>query len=151
MAKQSTPQNIVSKDEVLVITDINGVTVIEIGSKQYTVRDSQGALTHRMVNQSIQTVDGMQWNPTMQLTKPPIYVGICQQCRDGTSLLKRNKSHGIVTLGRAKLCVVCGTLSCPSHRKLGRDRRWRCLKHHRLHLLDRMLLRPIFFEREDSL
>jgi len=149
MAKQSGPQNVVSKDKVSVITDINGETVIEIGSKQYTVRDSQGALTHRLLDQFLQTVDGMQWNPNMLFTKPPIYVGICQQCRDGTSLLKRNKTHGIVTLNRAKLCVDCGTLSCPSHRKLGRDQRWRCLKHHRLHLLDRLLLRPIFFERED--
>jgi len=149
MAKQQGPQNIASKDEVTVIADLKGDVVVEIGRRQYTVRNSQGGMVHRQINQSMQTVDGMQWNPTMQNTKPPIYVGICQQCREGTSILNQSKSHGIVTLPRAKLCVKCGTLSCPAHRKLGRDQRWRCLKHHRLHLLNWLMLRPLFFERKD--
>ncbi|MFC1762824.1 hypothetical protein ACFL6U_12195 [Planctomycetota bacterium] len=149
MAKHQGPQIVASKEDVTVITDIHGEVVMEIGSRQYTIRDSQKGMIHRQINQSMQTVDGMQWDPSMRLSKPPIHIGICQQCREGTTLLKRSKTHGIVTLPRAKLCSNCGTLSCPSHRKLGRDQRWRCLKHHRLHLFNRLVLRPLFFERKD--
>ncbi|MFC1764997.1 hypothetical protein ACFL6U_23370 [Planctomycetota bacterium] len=149
MAKQQGPRTVASKDEVTVLTDIHGNTVMEIGKRQYTIHDSQGGIIHRQITQCMQTVDNVQWDPTMRFSRPPIHVGICQQCRDGVSLLKQSKSHGIVTLPGAKLCMACGTLCCPSHRKLGRDQRWRCLKHHRLHLLYRTVLRPIFFERSD--
>jgi hypothetical protein len=148
MAIQHGPQNYPGKEEVTVITDINGDTVVEIGSDECVVLNSKRRRIFRKSVKSILTVDGMQWNPGMQNARPPIYIGICQQCRDRTSTLSRSKSHGIVTLPRAKLCVRCGTLSCPSHRKLGRDQRWRCLKHHRQHLLSR-LVRPLFFKRKD--
>ena len=40
MAKQQGPQNVASKDDVIVITDLHGNTVMEIGSKEYTIRKS---------------------------------------------------------------------------------------------------------------
>jgi len=149
MAKQNTPHIVARKENITSITDMNGQTIIQIGSSQYTVRNSDGSLTHRFLNQLIPTVDGFEWGPDMQKAKPPVHVGICQQCRDGSSLFGRNKSHGIVTLARAKLCADCGTLCCPSHRRLSKnDRRWRCLRHHRMHRIGG-LVRPLFFERTD--
>jgi hypothetical protein len=149
MAKQNNPQIVARKESIMTITDVHGNVIVEVGQREYTVRLSDGSLVHRSINQHIQTVDGASWSPPMQLGKPPLYVGICQQCRDGTSVFRRNGSHGICLLPHSRTCVDCGTLCCPAHRKLGRDQRWRCLKHHRTHLL-RTLIRPLFFERTDQ-
>ena len=148
MAKQNTPKIVARKESVTTITDVHGQVIVEIGQREYTVRQSDGSLVHRSLNQHMTTVCGTAWSPAMQFAKPPLYIGICQQCRDGTSVLGRNKTHGICLLYRSKVCAECGTLCCPSHRKLGRDRRWRCLKHHRRHLIG-SVVKPLFFERTD--
>jgi hypothetical protein len=148
MAKQNTPNIVARKETVTTIRDMRGEIIIEIGQNEYTVRLSNGSLVHRSITEQMQMVDGALWGPLMQLARPPLYVGICQQCRDGVSLFGGDKSHGTCLLARSKTCVDCGTLCCAAHRKLGRDQHWRCLKHHRRFLL-KSLARLLFWERTD--
>jgi len=142
MVNQQGPQMSVRKDDVTTITDIDGTVVLEIGSHEYTVTTNGGSIIHRNINQTVQLVCGTVWSP---LSK--ILVGICSQCRE-PSLFKRN-SHSIVAISRTKICTECGTLCCPSHRKQGRDLKWRCLKHHKAHSI-RNLIRPILFKRDEE-
>ena len=136
------------KSQLTVIQDKYGNVILEIGITKYMVREPDGSIKYYQKSYNIQLVDGLQWNPGMLLANPPIYVGICDSCRDICSLKMFKKvmpTHGIVSLGRAKLCE-CGTLCCPSHRKLCSDGKWRCLTCARKHMV-KELLRPIFFTR----
>ena len=146
MAKQNGPQMHGRKDAVTIVTDIQGDVIMEVGIHKYTVKDSNGKLIRRQVNETIQLVDGLIWNPGLML-KDKIYVGVCEQCRHPS--LFQSPTHGLVALHRAKQCIDCGVSCCPGHRKLGRDQKWRCIKHHNTHLL-KNLFRPIFFERKDG-
>ena len=146
MAKQNTPQISARKDTITVIADINGNPILEIGLHEYTIRHPNGAHTHRRLTESIQLVCGTVWNPSLMLATPPVHVGVCEFCHRPS--LSRHRTHGLVAMHRARLCVDGGELCCPSHRRLGRDRKWRCPKHHRAHLL-KSLFRPIFFEQEE--
>ena len=151
MAKQHNPQISARKDTVTQITDINGNIIAEIGLHEYTVKLPNGARIHRRVNENITLQCGTMWNPGL-MAMAKIYVGVCQQCRQPSFFGYR--SHGLVAMHRAKLCVDgCGQLLCPSHARRGRDNRWRCISHHRTHLLThflRTLARFIFFERKDG-
>ena len=142
MAKQNNPQMSTRKDTVTQITDVNGNIVLEIGQHEYSIRLSDGSRTHRQINETIQTVDGTIWGPLSKFT-----VGICTQCRQ-SSFFQR-KTHGIVAMHKAKTCVDGGELCCPSHYRLGKDQKYRCLKHHSRHLL-KDLFYPVFFKREDG-
>ena len=146
MAKQNGPQMHGRKDTVTKITDINGDVILEIGLHEYTIKDSSGALTHCRINETIRLQDGLIWNPGL-IVSDKIYVGVCEQCRQPS--LFHSPTHGLVSLQRARQCIDCGTLCCPSHKKLGQDRKWRCLKHHKTYQL-KTLLRPIFFERKED-
>ena len=145
MAIQNNPQITGRKETTTTIRDADGNVILEIGQQQYTVRHSNGAITHRDVSAHMQLVCGTIWNPSMM--KAGIYVGVCSQCR--TPSVFHRSSHGIVALNRAKLCADCGALCCPRHRKQGRDKLWRCLRHHKIHVL-KSLGRPIFFERKEG-
>ena len=145
MAKQHNPQMSARKDTITQITDINGEVIMEIGLHEYTVRHTDGSMTHRRINENIQLVDGTMWNPGLvQMAK--IYVGVCQLCR---TALWGHRSHGLVAMHRATLCNDCGALVCPTHARLGRDKKWRCVNHHRTHLL-KSLVHPIFLERKEG-
>ena len=144
MAKQNNPQMSARKDTITQITDINGDIIVEIGLHEYTIKHSDGSRTHRCISETMQTVDGTIWSPAVMARLP---VGVCEQCRQ-PSFFSR-KTHGIVAMHRAKLCVDGGELCCPSHCKLGKDQKYRCLRHHRQHLL-KSLLHPIFFERKED-
>ena len=147
MARQNNPAISTRKDNVTTLTDRNGNTILEIGSQEYTIKYPNGALHHRQIDQSIQLECGTMWQPSMLRTKPPVYLGICEQCRQPT--LFGPGRIGIVALSRAKICTDGGELCCPRHRKLGKDKKWRCLKHHKLHLAKR-LARIIFCERRED-
>jgi len=142
MVNQQGPQMSVRKDDVTTVTDIDGTIALEIGRYEFTVTKRDGSIIHRNINQTMQLVCGTVWSP---LSKIP--VGLCPQCRE-PSLFSRGK-HGIVAISRAKTCADCGTLCCPGHRKLGRDGKWRCIKHHKTHRL-KNLVRPIFFESDED-
>ena len=146
MAKQSNPQTGFRKDTTTIITDMNGDTILEVGMQEYTIKHSDGSRTHRRISQSVQLVCHTIWDPSMRLAKPPVHVGVCDECRK-PSLFHR-RSHGLVALHKAKLCVDGGELCCPLHRRLGSDQKWRCPQHHKTHQL-KSLFRPIFFERKD--
>ena len=147
MSVPSNPKITARKENTINLIDLDGNPILEIGQQEYTVRHSDGSITHRNISQNIQTVCGLSWNPQMLYGKPPVHIGICQACRSQTSPFHK-KTHGIVTIHRAKTCQDCGQLCCPKHRKHGRDKKWRCLKHHKIHLL-KTFLRPIFFEKRE--
>jgi hypothetical protein len=141
MAKQNNPQIRVRKDTITIITE----TILETGLHEYTIKHSDGSLTHRRMNETITLECGTVWSPSMLLAKSPVHVVICQQCRHG---IFGRGSHGIVSRKLAKICENgCGLL-CHRHSRKGSDGRWRCLKHHRSHQL-KSLFRPIFFEKEE--
>jgi len=145
------PSNIVpSQNTILTITDIRGNVVLEVRDEESLVVNADGSITSYNRMSNIQLVDGSVWNRHMLLAKPPIYLGVCESCRHpGISLLKRRRpNHGLVAMHRAKLCSSCGTLCCPSDRKLSkRDKQWRCLSCHKKHVLGNLLL-PIFYEKK---
>jgi hypothetical protein len=145
MTQQNNPQMVGRNDKVTVITDVNGEVILEIGLHEYTIKDNDGHLIQRHVNENITLVCGTTWNPGL-IDMAKIYVGVCQPCR---TAIWGPKTHGLVALHRAKLCTDCGTLVCPTHARLGRDKKWRCTSHHRNHLL-KSLLHPIFFERKEG-
>ena len=131
-----------------VIWDANGQAVIAIGLDEYIITKPDGSIESHRYSHNIVLVDGTSWNPGMLTANPPIYIGVCEQCRGfSVSLLGiRKPSHGIMTLARAKLCTDCGTPCCPRHRKLGSDNKWRCPKGHTAG----QLLKRIFFAREEG-
>ena len=143
MPNQNDPQITARKETTNRITNFDGNVILEIGQQEYTVRHADRSITHHRINENIRLVCGTIWNALMMAK---ILVGICQQCRRPT--LFHRRTHGIVAMSRAKVCADCGTLCCPRHRKLGRGK-WRCLRHHKIHLL-KNLCRPIFFERKEE-
>lgn len=145
MAQQ--PQITTRKETKNIISDSNGNTILEIGQQQYTVRTSTGELIHRSLNESIRLECGTIWSPLMLVQNPPIHIGICEFCRK-PKLFRRSKKHGIVAMHRAKLCMSCGKLCCPKHRKL-QDNQWRCPSCAKKYKLAK-LIKPIFYERKDS-
>ena len=144
MAKQSAPNTNI----ITTITDLHDNTIVEVRQDGYLVIEKDGSITSYSNSRSIQLVDGSTWNPDMLRAKPPIYVGVCEICRNpGFSLFRKQyKTHGLVAMSRAKLCATCGILCCPQHRVLCSDKRWRCIKHAKTFRL-KSLLKPLFFER----
>jgi len=143
MCDQTNPKITGRKETTNRIRDFDGNIILEIGQEEYTVRHPDKSITHHRLNENIRLVCGTLWNASMM---GKIFIGICPQCREPS--LFNGGTHGIVAMNRAKLCVDCGILCCPRHRKL-HEGQWRCLKHHRLHRLKR-LSRPIFFERKEG-
>lgn len=139
------PQIQTRKETQNSIRDYNGNIILEIGQAQYTVR-SNGELIHRSLNESIQLADGSLWSPLMLVQSPPIYIGICEQCRK-RKLFRRSRNHGIVALHRAKLCSDCGELCCPKHSRKSKDNQWRCIPCNKKYKLANFL-KPIFFQRK---
>lgn len=114
---------------VTILRDIDGSIIIEVGLDEYTIKDPEtGTLVHRKSSTNIRLVCGMMWSPAM-LVESKHLIGVCQQCRTPRrSLFRRVRgTHGIVSLEQAKHCVDCGQLSCPSHRVLSSDDKWRCI------------------------
>ena len=142
MAKQNKPQVTGRIEDIIRITDEQGNIVLEIGTHEYSVMHSDGSMTQRKITDTIPLVCGTLLNP-----KARFPVGVCELCRQPSFF--RRRSHGLVALSRAKRCVICGQSCCPKHIRLGKDQKWRCLRHHDSHKL-RNLSRPIFFERREE-
>ena len=143
---QQNPQITTKKETKNIISDSDGNPILEIGQQQYVVRSSTGELIHRSINESIKLECGTIWSPMMLLQNPPVHIGICEQCRKPT-LFKHSKSHGIVAMGRAKICNDCGQLCCPRHRKL-QDNQWRCSSCAKKYKLAKMI-KSIFFKKQE--
>ena len=134
-----------------VIWDASGQVVLAIGLDDYFITHPDGSTESHSYSHNIVLVDGTSWNPGMLICNPPVYVGLCDQCRSyGFSLLGvRKPRHGVLTLARGKLCATCGTLCCPAHRKLGYDNKWRCLRCAKAHTVGH-LFKSLFFAREEE-
>jgi hypothetical protein len=110
MAKQNNPQISARKDTVTQIMDAKGDIIAEIGLHEYTVKLPNGARIHRRVNENITLECGTMWNPGL-MAMAKIYIGVCHQCRRFS--LFDYRSHGLVSMHRAKLCADgCGQLLC---------------------------------------
>ena len=113
-----------------VLLDLNGEIILETGYEDFMVFEPDGSCTQHKITSNIQLVDGLQWNPTMLMSKPPILVGVCCYCRkpryDFSSFRREPPIHGIVSLRNSKICASCGNLCCPRHFRSCSDNRWRC-------------------------
>lgn len=130
-----------------ILRDVNGEIILEIGLEEFIVRLPDGSITFYRRSDNIQLVDGTQWNPGFLTTNPPIYIGVCEQCRKFSVSLSHRHSpnHGLVALSRAKLCE-CGLLCCPAHHHLCSDGRWRCSSCAKKYTV-KELIKSIFFIR----
>lgn len=150
MANHQSQNPSTNQSTTTVIWDANGQPVIAIGLNEYIVSQPDGSMESRRLSHNIILVDGTAWNPGMLTSNPPIYIGICEQCRtfSVSGLRVRRPSHGLTTLARAKICAGCGTLCCPHHRKLGSDNKWRCLSCSKRHAAGWLLKRIFFMKKE---
>ena len=147
MPNQNNPKMNIRKDTITKITDSNGEIIAAIGLHEYTIKHSDGSLTHSRENETIILECGTVWSPSMLLSKPPVHVVICQQCRQGVF---GRGSHGLVSRKMAKRCEKggCGQFCCPKHARKDREGKWFCLSHYGTASL-KSFLRPFFFEKEE--
>ena len=138
------------QNTIFFVEDLEGNLILEVRQEECIVMEPDGSLSSYTKDQNIQLVCGSAWNLSMLRAKPPVYVGLCDTCRNpGISIFGgRRKSHGLVAMYRAKLCTDCGILCCPRHRRMGQDGKRRCLSCDKKHRIAN-LLRPLFFRREE--
>lgn len=146
MARQPlniAPPNTVSETN---ICDIDGKVIMVIRYSDFTLDHPTTGIEQHKSNTYIQTVDGRQWNPLQLLAKPPVYIGICTDCRRPPFRWwgRETPTHGIVTLQRARVCVDCGKQCCPRHVKRNRNGVCRCRPCARKHRL-KTWLKALFF------
>jgi len=133
------------RSTIATITDRKGDVILEVTQKEYLVKESDGSFTSYSEYNNIILEDGLAWNPSMLFQKPPIYIAVCDICRKK----RQPKTHGLVSVAGAKLCV-CGQLCCPKHRRQSaRDNKWRCPICHHLHRT-KCLFTPVFFKRKET-
>ena len=151
MAKHNPNNSGANQITQTVLWDKVGTIVLAVGLAEYVVTHPDGSIESHRLSHNIALVDGTWWNPGMLTANPPVYIGLCDQCRTYTaSLLGVSKpTHGVLTLARGKLCATCGTLCCPAHRKLGQDNKWRCLRCAKVNTVGH-LLRSLFFYKEEE-
>jgi hypothetical protein len=141
MAKQAFP----NQNTITTITDVHDNVIMEVRQEEYLVTESDGSISSYTHYRNITLVDGSTWSPLLLSARPPVYVGVCEICRNPS--LFRRRTHGLVAMARAKLCV-CGILCCPAHRRL-LGNKWLCpgcAKTYRL----KSIFRPLFFERREE-
>jgi hypothetical protein len=151
MARQPlniTPPNTVSRT---VLYDADGSVILQIGYDDFMIRNARNELEVHKISSYIRLVDGTQWSPMQMLAKPPVYVGVCAQCRRPPfiGLGRERPSHGIVALNRAKPCVSCGILCCPRHVSKCGDGQFRCKPCSKKHRL-KAILYSLFFTYDEG-
>ena len=132
--------------------DMYGELILAIGVREYAVQVN-GVTELRKNADSIATVDGLQWNPLMAMRpNDPIFLAVCEFCRhpEVRFLRREAPTSGLVTLQNAVQCVGgCGMITCPRHRRVGSDRKPRCLRCARRHSIWRFF-KPLFFKRVEE-
>lgn len=150
MANGRSHSTSTSQITTTVIRDINGEVLTQLELEETVTREPDGSTTSRRTSNNIQLTDSVVFNAGMLISNPPVYIGVCRQCRKfSVSLFRRQRpTHGITTLGRSKMCADCGTLCCPNHRRLSPDRKWRCFSCAKKYLA-KEFIKSIFFSRRD--
>lgn len=129
---------------ITILRDVYGNELLRLGLYTYSVMLPNGTFRERRISDSLATTDGISWDPSMLRQNPPILLAACEACRRGS--VHRRRNHGLCTARNARMCVACGVICCPRHRRLCSDQHFRCLSCTRLFRL-RRLVRPIFFAR----
>lgn len=138
---QQGPKINTKKETQILLKDLEGQPILSVGLSEYVIKDSNGCIIRKNTNESILLTTGEFWHPGMK----NMPVGVCTECR------RKKNSHGICSLKMARMCIECGgKLLCPSCRKLGKDYRWRCIKHHRKYMFIKNIIRPVFFSRKEE-
>lgn len=130
MARQRFNVTPPSTHSSTVFRDLYGNTILEMGYDDFIIVNPDGSISHHRNSAYIQLVCGTQWTPAMLLAKPPVPVGVCQDCRYPPlrGLHRDPPCHGLVSLNQATLCE-CGKLCCPRHIVRcsdGQARCWNC-------------------------
>lgn len=110
-----------------------------------------GDIISRKVGENMTLASGESFNPSMSAgANPVMLVGTCSFCnsaRKRFSLWRNRKLNPLCNVKYLKRCWKCGKPACPRHiRRSKFDKQWRCLKHHRLH----MLFMGIFYEEAEK-
>ncbi len=130
-----------NQNTVTTITGVNGQTILDVRQNEYMVVQPDGSFESYTHYRYITLVDGSNWTPQMMFQKPEKFsIGVCSICRKRS--LFRRRTHGLVMLTRARLCI-CGQLCCPKHRTLS-GKHWRCPSCARKYRL-KNLIKPLFF------
>ena len=130
-----------------VLSDEQGMPILDVSAGEYMVHDPHGNITIRKENHSILLMDGLEWCPAQAAQ---IRVGVCECCRHPPYrfFFRERPRHGLLSMAKAKRCTACGLLLGPRHRHLGHDGRWRCVRCGRSRRLKDFFL-GIFFSTEE--
>lgn len=107
-----------------VVRDRHGKRILTVKRTQITLTEPDGNTDTLTVTDSIETMDGIPWNPQFLDLKPPVLLGVCAECREPHS--REKPTHGLVTIANMKTCLDCKAALCPAHAKLGSDDQLRC-------------------------
>ena len=132
------------------IHDLYGVLVLLITLRDFTVFEPDGTVSQYKHNDSVQLVDGLEWSPGIMVGGEPILLTVCPTCRNPPVSFFRYEraTHGLLSVRNARVCVNCGIVTCPRHRRLIGGR-WRCLSCARWYRVKRVV-RPIFFSSHEE-
>jgi len=133
-----------------VLHDAHGNEILRIGLRTYCITLENGDTEDLSVTDSIETVDGLSWNPTLLRHNPPVLLIACPDCRRHSIFSARRPSHGLCTADNAVRCDSCGVACCPEHIRLCSDEVPRCLSCARWHALKSMFTRLLFQRTEET-
>ena len=130
------------------LCDEYGNPLVILSATELVITLPNGDIQSFRSNQSLLLSCGTMWHPALWPKNP---IGVCSVCRHPQYIFpfRERPSHGLVSLRKAMLCVSCGQLLCPRHRKAGSDRRWRCPSCHKKSAI-RRLFSWIFFSSEEE-
>jgi hypothetical protein len=127
----------------------------EIHRTQYSedvTRLPDGSIISEKTAENFALASGELYNPSLSSgSNPVMLVGVCALCGTTSSIFprRRRRTTRLCNVEQLKNCSDCGYAICPSHRRKGEDRKWRCLSCHRKHWWA-SLLSPLFFEEVDE-
>ncbi len=111
----------------------------------------------RKVGENMTLGSGESFNPSMSAgANPVLLTGTCSFCVAARKRFfrSRNRVTPLCNIKHLKRCWNCGRPACPRHIRFSKyDKKFRCLRHHRIHRLTRVLkwiLRGVFFERAEG-
>ena len=152
---RTRPQGAIRQRTKTRIFDESGQEIYATEYSSETIQDPQdGSVSTVKEAENTTLTTAESYNIGMSVgPKPVLRTGVCNLCRTARPRFlwsRRRVTHGLTNVLRLNACTECGLPACPRCRRQSPyDRKWRCLKHHRLHKW-MMRLQAIFFEEENG-
>ena len=158
MARQNSSSPINVHVETRYLDDL-GEEVHVAHYREEMIQDpATGDILTRKVGENMTLGSGESFNPSQATgANPVLLTGTCSFC-----VAARKRSFGsrnrmpnpLCNVKHLRHCHICGRPACLRHIRFSKyDKKFRCLRHHRLHRLARILgliFRGIFFERVEG-